>query len=196
MPQFKDSIAAGGFVVPTSTARAGEPIELVAWDPRWLDQFNRMRHKLAGALGATAVRIEHVGSTAIPGIPAKPIVDIQVSVPDIDDDDAFRAAIEAQGFELRFIEPGHLYFRPPPGTPREYQVHVCQVGSDWERVHLLFRDYLRTHPEVAAEYGRMKHRLAQQHKAERIAYNDDKGPFIDAVVLVAEEWARQTGWQP
>jgi GrpB-like predicted nucleotidyltransferase (UPF0157 family) len=194
MPQFKDSIAAGGFIVPTSTARAGEPIELVAWDPRWLDQFERMRHKLLRALGATALRIDHVGSTSIPGIPAKPIVDVQVSVPDVDDDDAFRGPIEDQGFELRFIEPGHRYFRPPPGIARDYQVHVCQVGSDWERVHLLFRDYLRTHPDVAAEYGKMKLRLAMQHRTERIAYNDDKGPFIDAVVQVADEWARQTGW--
>jgi len=196
VPKFKDSIAAGGFIVTTSKARAGEQIELVAWDPRWLDQFQRMRKRLADALGDTALRIEHVGSTAIPGIPAKPIVDIQISVPDVDDDDAFVAPIEAQGFELRFIEPGHRYFRPPPGVPREFQVHVCDIGSDWERVHLLFRDYLRTHPEVAAEYGRMKLRLAQQHKQERIAYNDDKGPFIDAVVRVAEEWARQTGWVP
>jgi GrpB-like predicted nucleotidyltransferase (UPF0157 family) len=196
MPKFKDSIAAGGFVVATSKPRTSEPIELVAWDPRWLDAFQRMRARLANALGDTALRIEHVGSTAIPGIPAKPVVDIQVSVPDIDDDDAFREPIEAQGFELRFIEPGHRYFRPPPDVPRDYQVHVCEIGSDWERVHLLFRDYLRTHPEVAAEYGKMKLRLAGQHGQERIAYNDDKGPFIDAVVLVAEEWARQTGWTP
>jgi GrpB-like predicted nucleotidyltransferase (UPF0157 family) len=196
VPQFKDSIAAGGFVVKSSKNRAPEPIELVAYDPRWVDAFQRMRKRLADALGETALRIEHVGSTAIPGIPAKPVVDIQVSVPDIDDDEAFRAPIEAQGFELRFIEPGHRYFRPPPGVARDYQVHVCQIGSDWERVHLLFRDYLRTHPDVANEYGRMKLRLAGQHGQERIAYNDDKGPFIDAVVRVAEEWARQTGWVP
>jgi GrpB-like predicted nucleotidyltransferase (UPF0157 family) len=127
---------------------------------------------------------------------AKPVVDIQISVADVDDTEAFRAQIEAQGFELRFIEPGHRYFRPPPGMPREFQVHVCEVGSEWERVHLLFRDYLRTHPDVATEYARMKLRLAAQHKAERIAYNDDKSGFIDAVVTVADEWARQTGWIP
>jgi len=196
VPQFKDSIEAGGFVVKTSTARKSEPIELVAWDPRWLEMFETMRQRLVAALGDTALRVEHVGSTAIPGMPAKPVVDIQVSVPDIDDDDSFRGRIEQQGFELRFIEPGHRYFRPPPGIPRDYQVHVCQIGSDWERVHLLFRDYLRTHPDVAAEYGRMKLRLAMQHRAERIAYNDDKAGFIDAVVVVAEEWARQTGWVP
>ena len=196
MPQFKDSIAAGGFVVPTSKSRSSDPIEIVAWDPAWPLRFEEMRARLARALGETAVRIEHVGSTAIPDMVAKPIVDIQISVRDVDDDDAFRGPIEAQGFELRFIEPGHRYFRPPPGIHRDYQVHVCEVGSDWERVHLLFRDYLRAHPEVATEYGRMKLRLAMQHKNERIAYNDDKSGFIDAVVKVGEEWARQTGWMP
>src|SRR4051812_3834249 len=109
MPQFKDSIAAGGFIVPTSKPRSGEPIELVAWDPVWPQRFEEMSARLAAALGETAARIEHVGSTAIPGMLAKPIVDIQISVGDVDNDDAFRGPIEAQGFELRFIEPGHRY---------------------------------------------------------------------------------------
>jgi GrpB-like predicted nucleotidyltransferase (UPF0157 family) len=196
MPQFKDSIAAGGFIVPTSKSRRSDPVEIVAWDPAWRLRFEEMSGRLAGALGDVARRIEHVGSTSIPDMVAKPVIDIQISVDDVDDDDAFRGPIEAQGFELRFIEPGHRYFRPPPGIPRDYQVHVCAVGSDWERVHLLFRDYLRAHPDVATEYGRMKLRLAMQHRSERIAYNDDKAGFIDAVVRVADEWARQTGWTP
>lgn len=196
MPKFKDSIAAGGFIVASSRSRAGDPVEIVAWDPSWPLRFEEMRARLAGALGDTARRIEHVGSTSIRDMVAKPVIDIQISVDDVDDDVGFRGPIEAQGFELRFIEPGHRYFCPPPGIPREYQVHVCEVGSDWERVHLLFRDYLRAHPDVAIEYGRMKLRLAMQHRNERIAYNDDKSGFIDAVVRVAEEWARQAGWTP
>jgi len=194
VPKFRDSIEAGGVVVIGSRPRPVEPVELVAWDPRWIERFEQMRERLAAALGPLALRIEHVGSTSIPDMLAKPVVDIQVSVADVDDTDAYRAHVEAQGFELRFMEPGHRYFRPPPGVPRDYQVHVCEVGSDWERVHLLFRDYLRAHPDIATEYGRMKLRLAAQHRAERIAYNDDKSGFIDAVVTVAEEWARQTGW--
>jgi GrpB-like predicted nucleotidyltransferase (UPF0157 family) len=194
VPKFRDSIEAGGVVVIGSRPRPVEPVELVAWDPRWIERFEQMRERLAAALAPLALRIEHVGSTSIPDMLAKPVVDIQVSVADVDDTEAYRAPIEAQGFELRFMEPGHRYFRPPPGVPRDFQVHVCEVGSDWERVHLLFRDYLRAHPDIATEYGRMKLRLAAQHRAERIAYNDDKSGFIDAVVTVAEEWARQTGW--
>lgn len=193
MPTFKESIAAGGRMVGQPR---NDPIEIVPWDPAWRRLFEDMRARLAAALGDQAVRIDHVGSTSMPGMPAKPIIDIQISVPDVDDTDAYREQIEARGFGLRFIEAGHRYFRPPPPLPRLYQVHVCASGSDWERVHLLFRDYLRTHQDVATEYGRMKMRLANKHRNERIEYNDEKGPFIDAVVKVAEEWADQTGWTP
>jgi GrpB-like predicted nucleotidyltransferase (UPF0157 family) len=158
--------------------------------------FDDMRDRLAAELGDRAVRIEHVGSTAIDGLPAKPVVDIQVSVADVEDTDSYREPIEAQGFMLRVIEPGHRYFRPPPGIPRRYQVHVCQVGSRWERDHLLFRDYLRAHHEVATEYGRLKMRLANKHRNERITYTDEKTPFIEAVLAAAEDWALTTGWQP
>ena len=174
----------------------GDPIEVVPWDPIWAEMFEEMRGRLARSLGEQAVRIDHVGSTAIPGIPAKPIVDIQVSVPDVEDTDAYRAQIEERGFALRYIEPGHRYFRPPPGTPRDFQVHVCQSGSDWERDHLLFRDFLRAHPGEAAEYGRMKMRIADRRRNERITYNDEKQPFILAVLEAAETWARETGWRP
>ena len=173
-----------------------DPIEVVPWDPNWEPMFEDMRARLARSLGDRAVRIDHVGSTAIPGIPAKPIVDIQVSVPDVEDTDAYRAAIEENGLALRFIEAGHRYFRPPPGTPRDHQVHVCQVGSQWERDHLLFRDFMRAHPGEAAEYGRLKMRIADRRRNERITYNDEKQPFILAVLEEAEDWARKTGWSP
>jgi GrpB-like predicted nucleotidyltransferase (UPF0157 family) len=194
VPTFSESIAAGGRVVGTSHKDA--PIEIVEYDPLWPARYEEMRTRLAHVLGAQALRIEHVGSTAVPGLPAKPVVDIQVSVPDVEDDDAFRGLIESLGFRLRFIEAGHRYFQPPPGLPRTYQIHVCTIGSDWERVHLLFRDYLRAHPQVAYEYGAMKKRLAGQYATDRIKYNDDKGPFITAVLAAAEDWAADTDWTP
>jgi GrpB-like predicted nucleotidyltransferase (UPF0157 family) len=173
-----------------------DPIEVVPWDPRWESMFEQMRALLAASLGDQAARIDHVGSTAIPGIPAKPIVDIQVSVPDVEDTDAYRFQIEEHGFALRYIEAGHRYFRPPPGLPRDYQVHVCQIGSQWERDHLLFRDFMRAHPGEAAEYGRLKMRIADRRRNERITYNDEKQPFILAVLEAAEAWARETDWRP
>ena len=193
MPTFAESLAAGGRQVGPVR---NDPVEIVDYDPAWAERFATMRNRLATALGTVARRIEHVGSTAVPGLVAKPVIDIQVSVPDVDDEASFCAPIEAQGFALRWIETGHRYFRPPPPLPRDYQVHVCSVGSDWERVHLLFRDYLRSHPETAADYAALKRTLAGQYVNDRIGYNDAKGPFIEDVVRRAELWAGQTSWRP
>lgn len=194
MPTFRESVAAGARVIGAN--RATDPIEIVDYDPSWPVRFEAMRARLAGALGATAVRIDHVGSTAVPGLAAKPIIDIQVSVPDVADAAAFKDAIEAQGFASRMIEPGHHYFRPPPGVPREYQVHVCTIGSDWEWRHLLFRDYLRADPETRAAYEALKRDLATRLTHDRIGYNDAKGPFIEAALERAAEWATRTSWRP
>ena len=196
MPTFSKSIAAGGRVVGGDRNDRKDPIEIVEYDSTWPDRYEEMRSRLTQTLGPVALRIEHVGSTSVAGLPAKPVVDIQVSVPDVEDDDAYRELIESLGFQLRFIEVGHRYFQPPPGLPRTYQIHVCTIGSEWERVHLLFRDYLRAHLQVAYEYGAMKKRLAGQYATDRIQYNDEKGPFITAVLAAAEDWAAETDWTP
>ena len=117
-------------------------------------------------------------------------------MPEVEDEVAYKDSIEALGFELRWIERGHRYFRPPQGMPRLTQVHVCTVGSEWARVHLLFRDYLRTHPRVANDYGELKQKLAKQYGNDRIAYTDAKGPFIEATLVAAGEWAKSEGWAP
>jgi GrpB-like predicted nucleotidyltransferase (UPF0157 family) len=194
MPTFRESVAAGARVI--GDARATDPVEIVNYDPAWPARYESMRVRLAEALGATAVRIDHVGSTAVPGLAAKRVIDIQVSVPDVADATAFKDAIEAQGFVSRMIEPGHHYFRPPPGLPRDYQVHVCTVGSDWEWRHLLFRDYLRADPETRAAYEALKRDLATRFTNDRIGYNDAKSPFIEAAVERAAAWAKRTGWRP
>lgn len=156
----------------------GDPIEVVPYDPSWSDAFEGWRRRLAEALGETAVRIEHVGSTAVPGLAAKPVIDVQVSVPDVEDEAAYVAAIEAIGVPLRFREPGHRYFRPAAGKPRSVQIHVCRAGSDWEREHLLFRDLLRADPELRQAYGRLKLELAEHYRDDRLAYTDAKTTFI------------------
>jgi len=184
MPTFAESVAAGGRQVGRTR---NEPISVVDYDPVWPARFAEISARLATALGDRAVRIDHVGSTSVPGLAAKPIVDIQISVPDVENEAEYLGLIEAQGFELRWIEPGHRYLRPPPELPRLWQVHVCSVGSTWERVHLLFRDYLREHPDTAAEYAALKWQLAKEHRDDSIAYTDAKGPFIESVLRRAEQ---------
>ncbi|MEA2678214.1 MAG: hypothetical protein QOJ81_2355, partial [Chloroflexota bacterium] len=176
--------------------RVSDAIKIADYDPSWPGRYEEMRARLAEGLGGMALRIDHVGSTAVPGLAAKPIIDIEISVPDVADVASFKNAIEAQGFASRMIEPGHHYFRPPPGLPRDFQVHVCTIGSDWERRHLLFRDFLRADPDTAAGYEALKRDLATRFTWDRIAYTDAKGPFIDAAISRAEDWARQTGWRP
>jgi GrpB-like predicted nucleotidyltransferase (UPF0157 family) len=191
MPTFEESVAAGGRQVGPVR---NDPIEVVDADPAWPARFAEMRARLTEALGPTARRIDHVGSTAVPGLAAKPIVDIQLSVPDVEDEAAYLAPVEACGLVLRFTEPGHRYFRPPQGLPRLWHVHVCTIGSLWERDHLLFRDYLRAHPDEAAAYGWLKRELAPRFATDRIAYTDAKDPFIHRASERAETWARMTGW--
>jgi GrpB-like predicted nucleotidyltransferase (UPF0157 family) len=184
MPTFEESVAAGGRQVG---GPRNDPIELADYDPIWPVRFVEYRDRLRQALGPVALRIEHVGSTAVPGLVAKPVIDIQISVRDVENDEAFVGPIESQGFQLRFVEPGHRYFHPRPGLPRLAQVHVCTVESTWERNHLLFRDYLRSHPGVAEEYAALKRELVGKNREDRIAYTDAKGPFIEAVLARAME---------
>ena len=174
----------------------GEPAVIVDADPRWPARFAEVASRLRGSMGSVAKRIDHVGSTAVAGLPAKPVIDVQVSVEDVEDEDAYRERIESVGFPLRSREPGHRYFRTPKDARQRIQVHVCSLGSLWERDHLLFRDYLRAHSAVADQYGRVKRELAARYSTDRIAYSDAKSPFIRAVVRRAETWAAETGWVP
>jgi GrpB-like predicted nucleotidyltransferase (UPF0157 family) len=173
-----------------------DPIEIVDYDPAWPAVFEEMRVQLAAALGPTAARIDHVGSTAVPGLAAKPVIDIHVAVLDVEDEAAYVNAIETCGFRLRFREPGHRYFRPPPGLPRAWQVHVSTIDRAWERLHMLFRDYLRAHPAEAERYAALKREVAGLHPIDRIAYADAKGPLINEMLGRAANWAAATRWRP
>ena len=175
---------------------SNEPIELVPYSPAWPAEFDVMKARLRDALGATARRIDHVGSTAVPGLIAKPIIDVQLSVADHADEDTFAPQIAALGWPLRARSPGERYFRPPNGMPRVLHLHVCDVGSDWERRHLLFRDYLRTHADRGDAYSALKWELAEKYRDDRLAYVDGKTSFVEQTLADAEVWATSTGWSP
>lgn len=175
---------------------SGDQVEVVPYDPGWAVTFARWHERLAAALGPAAVRIEHMGSTAVEGLAAKPVVDIMVCVSDVEDEDSFRPAIEELGVPLRSRETAHRYFRPASPHPREVQIHVWQAGSPEERVHLLFRDYLRSHPAARDAYATMKREAAERYRDDRIAYNEAKSGHILDAVEAAEQWASATGWAP
>ena len=183
-----------GFQVVPNSSRAREPIEVLPYDERWGGRYQAWRRKLQDALGSVARRIEHVGSTAVAGLPAKPVIDIQVSVQDLETESGYVPAIEALGIQLRSREDERRYFRPFSGLPRDVQVHVCRTGSEWERRHLLFRDYLRASPAARDAYTHAKRLVADRWRDDRIAYTDAKGALILDLMDAAEEWARASGW--
>jgi GrpB-like predicted nucleotidyltransferase (UPF0157 family) len=185
-----------GFTENPGTSRASEGVEVAGYDPGWPRQFGRWRDRLAAALGATAVRIEHVGSTSVPGLAAKPVIDVQVSVTDISDEESYVPAIGSAGFVLRSREDAHRFFRPPAAAPREAQVHVCLAGGRWERDHLLFRDYLRARPAARDQYGELKRGLAAVWHDDRTGYTEAKTGFILDTLDDAEQWAAAAHWRP
>lgn len=179
---------------PGSARSVSDAIEVVAYDQRWPQRFEEWRRLLGDGLGHAALRVTHVGSTAVPGLAAKPIVDIQISVRDVEREAAYVPAIERAGVALRAREPGHRYFRPAGNRPRDLQIHVCDAGSTWERDHLLFRDYLRATPAARDAYGQLKIELADRYPDDRLAYTDAKSAFILDTLDAANAWAMQVGW--
>lgn len=148
----------------------------------------------ATGLQQPVARIDHVGSTAVPGLAAKPVIDVQVSVLDVEDEASYVPVIESVGVALRSREPGHRYFRPVGDRRRDVQIHVCDAGGSWEREHLLFRDFLRVDAETRDAYALLKLELAERFRDDRLAYNEAKTGFILDVLVMAEEWAARTGW--
>jgi GrpB-like predicted nucleotidyltransferase (UPF0157 family) len=134
-------------------------VRIAEYDATWPARFELERGRIASALGGMAKRIEHVGSTAVPGLAAKPIVDISVGVDDPDDDAAFTLALTSAGYILRVIEPQHRMFRTPD---RGVHVHVWRDGSDDQRDQLVFRDWLRTNAEDRQRYEAVKRELASR----------------------------------
>ena len=168
-------------------------IVIVTYDLSWPARFVAERQRIVDALGPTARRVDHVGSTSVPGLDAKPIIDIDLSVPDPDNESAYLPALERAGYRLRVRQPGHRMVRT---VGLDVHVHICREGSEWERRHLLFRDWLRFDDADRDAYAALKHELAQREWADMNAYADAKGVLISEIMTRAEAWAKQVDWHP
>ena len=168
-----------------------DEVEIVDYDPRWPLLFDEEARRLRAVLDPSlVVGFEHFGSTAIPGLPAKPIIDILVAV---------RSLTAAQGTFVEALrgldyvywadnpKKDRMFFvkgMPPFGSKRSHHVHVTEPqGEMWQR--LAFRDYLRTHPEEAETYERLKRRLAAEHRVDREAYTVAKSAYVESVMRKA-----------
>ena len=177
--------------------RAGDPMVVVPYDTDWPLLFHQTADPLRQALGDVALRIDHIGSTAVLGLAAKPIIDIQIAVAALEPLIRYGALLEALGYVLRADNPDRTkrYFRESPGARRTH-LHVRKGGSWSEQFALLFRDFLRCHPQQAGEYAALKLTLIRQYGDDRQGYTEAKGPLIWAIIHQATDWSQQTGWEP
>lgn len=159
------------------------------YDPRWPAQFAAEVESLRPAFGASLIALEHIGSTSVPGLAAKPIVDIQAvvqSVADAQNAAPTLAALEWQQGTFALDPETRLYFKKRSAAGvRTHQLHVYEPDHPVAFAHLLFRDYLRAHPEEAERYAALKRELAERFHTDRLAYNDAKTTYVKAVIAKA-----------
>jgi putative glutamine amidotransferase len=153
------------------------------YDPAWPSRFESEAARIREGLGDRAVRVEHVGSTSVPGLAAKPTVDIQVSIPSMAPRSAYTDPLVGLGYRWA-LDPWsdeHEFFSKDEDGERSFHVHVCSTGSEWERRHIAFRDWLRANPDDAAAYERVKRELAERHPRDTYSYAAAKTSFIQAI---------------
>jgi GrpB-like predicted nucleotidyltransferase (UPF0157 family) len=167
-------------------------IKIVAYDPAWPAHFEAEAGALRVAFAALALRIEHVGSTSVPGLAAKAVIDIQVSVASLAAPERFLAPLAQLGYlhvPMGDFDLVYPWFVKPHVWPSTHHVHLCVQGDEQERRHLAFRDHLRCHPEVAAEYVALKQTLAAAHHGRtlesRECYSLSKTGFVESVLARA-----------
>jgi GrpB-like predicted nucleotidyltransferase (UPF0157 family) len=183
------------------------PAIISSHDPRWAERAAALIATLQRSLGARAPRIDHIGSTAIPTMDAKDVLDIQVSVTDLDDaQEHFQAPLDALGFARRPYDRDHLpagrsddpalwakrYWRRREAGD-DVNLHVRVAGSPNERLALLFRDWMRAHPDAVAAYSAFKRSLAAT-TPDLDTYTVVKDHIVDLVIVAAEEWASARAW--
>ena len=174
-----------------------EPIELHPYDPDWPAAFERERRLLAPLLGPDARLIEHMGSTSVPGLPAKPIIDIIVLVDDLGAAQGAIPALEETGYSFWRDNPDktklYLVKGLPPAPRRTHHLHIHDDPEEVER-HLIFRDHLRSSAEARAAYLALKEELATRFRDDREAYSKGKTAFVDGLVASLGGAVRRTPW--
>jgi GrpB-like predicted nucleotidyltransferase (UPF0157 family) len=177
---------------PSLDDRFDPAVRIVPYDPAWPARAVAELRRIGEALGPVAVRLEHVGSTAVPGLAAKPILDLQLSVAAIEPRERYVEPLSALGY--LFVpapeSPDHHFLARPPERPRTHHLHVCQAGSSHELRHLAVRDFLRAHEDEAASYEALKRRLAARHPQDRLAYIAGKEAYVTALEDRALAWRR------
>jgi GrpB-like predicted nucleotidyltransferase (UPF0157 family) len=178
------AIAVGGPI-----ARLDGQVVIVDYDPSWPAMFDREAARIRAALGMRAMLVEHAGSTSVPGLPAKPQIDIVLAVPSSADEPAYVPALEAEGYVLRIREPEWYEHRLFEGPDVALNLHTFTIGCVEIDRMLLFRDWLRSHDEDRDRYARTKLELAAREWQYTQHYADAKTEVVEAILARA-------GWTP
>lgn len=167
------------------------PIEVVSYDPGWPEKFEVEKGRILSAAGQYIAVIEHIGSTAVPGLAAKPVIDILIGVTSLSDDKKFIPPLEALGYEYiqkhEAVFPRRRYLHLIWENRHLVHLHMVEPSSDFFRDQLLFRDFLRNHRQAAADYGALKVDLAARFRDDREAYTDGKSAFIQGVLALSKQ---------
>jgi GrpB-like predicted nucleotidyltransferase (UPF0157 family) len=165
-------------------------VDIIPYQSLWAQQFECERKLLLPVLGTEVIRIEHVGSTAISGLDAKPTLDMLAGLKELKSAEWYAASLRDVGYEFRprHPVPGRLHFAKIQDGLRTHNLSLTVYGSDFWEAHLLFRDYLRSHPEAAQAYQALKHRLAEKYPGDTVQYTAGKDEFIAETLKAALAW--------
>jgi len=171
-------------------------IEVVDYDPLWIEAFEKEAAVLNSVFGQRVVDMHHIGSTSVPNLDAKPVIDILVILDNTDDINSFDRAMEDAGYRVRGEcldatipgTPGRFYFTKEMNGVRSHHVHVYAKGHLEIPDKLAFRDYLRAHSDKAAAYGELKRRIAAEYRFDNIGYMRAKDGFVKSTLLEARRW--------
>ena len=189
--------------------KKSRPVVVTSYQPHWVDEFTQIARHVRDLVGRAAIRIDHIGSTAVPGLGAKDVIDIQITVSNLDEADRLTSLLRAAGFRQGTTfeydvfhkkpetdpELRKLFMREPEGERRTH-IHVRELGRFNQRFALLFRDYLRSSEEVRAEYELMKRRASQLFPDSIDGYLFLKDPVEHIIYAAASLWAEKVRWSP
>lgn len=165
------------------------PVEILPYDPRWPLLYEEARREILKAIAPHVLCIEHIGSTAVPGLAAKPVIDILAGVRSLQDAPAFLPPLIELGYTYisRYEDefPERRYLHRIVNSAHTHHLHVVEPESEFFNKQLLFRDYLRAHPEDAERYAELKYDLAERYRYDREAYTDSKSAFITEILVQA-----------
>jgi GrpB-like predicted nucleotidyltransferase (UPF0157 family) len=167
----------------------GKPVIIEDYNPDWSREFEREKEKLLKILNGKIISIEHIGSTSVKGLGAKPILDIMVGVNNLEEVDEFIEPLKRIGYEfVRHKDfPERRFFRRGQWRAGTHHLHIYQFKSKHWNNNILFRDFLRTYPNVLKQYHQLKKELAEKYRYDRVAYTQAKAPFIQNVIKKAKQ---------